>query len=126
LGGSGRLKVPSMPFENEQTNGRLTREALALWLVDHNRRAATHPGIAAVAGEVCRVLRSAGDGSPPGPSHHGHTIEQGGRRVGHFMPFRTGFGLSLPGWLWVLAWPVACFAGFRWIQQWFRRRNSPT
>lgn len=126
LGGSVRLLLPSMRFDNAQTNGLLTGEALALWLVNHNRRAATNAEVAAVASEVYRVLQSAGDGSLPEPNHHGYRIEHQGRPIGSYLQSRTGFGLSIPGWLWVLAWPFACYAGFCWIQRRFLRPNSPT
>lgn len=52
LGGSVRLFLPSMRFENGQTNGLLTHEALALWLVNHNRHAATNGEVVALVGEV--------------------------------------------------------------------------
>ncbi len=112
LGGSVRLFLPSMRFENGQTNGLLTNEALALWLVNHNRHAATNGEVVALVGEVYRVLQSAGEGSLPEPNHHGYRIEHEGRLIGSYLQGRTGFGLSIPGWLWVLAWPVACVVLF--------------
>jgi hypothetical protein len=124
LGGSVRLFLPSMRFENAQTNGLLTREALTMWLVNHNRHVATNAEVAAVVGEVYRVLQSAGDGSLPEPNHHGYRIEHQGRRIGSYLHGRPGFGLSIPGWLWVLAWPAACGWAIRW--GWRRFGRLPT
>lgn len=122
LGGSVRLHVDSMRFENGQTNGLLTREALALWLANHDRHVATNAAVAAAIADVFGIFHAAGRGDLSAPRHHGYVIKSAGSQLaGRYHHFRTGFGLSIPGWLWVLAWPGACVVAFRGLKLRFSR-----
>jgi hypothetical protein len=125
LGGSVRLHVDSMRFENGQTNGLLTREALALWLANHDRHVATNAAVAAAIADVFGIFHAADRGDLSAPRHHGYVIKSAGSQLaGRYHHFRPGFDLSIPGWLWVLAWPAACGWAIRW--GWRRFGRLPT
>lgn len=127
LGGSVRLNLVSLRFENGHTNGLITPDVLLLWLANGDRSVAGDAEAIAAIGEVFDVFRAASRGELSPPRHHGYDFKSVGRHLsGRYYHFRSGFGLSLPGWLWVLAWPVACFAGFRWIQRRFRQPEPST
>jgi hypothetical protein len=124
LGGSVRLRLASMRFENEQTNGLLTQEALALWLANHDRHVATNAAVAAAIGDIFGIFHAAARGTLSAPRHHGYEIKSTGSQLaGRYQHFRTGIGLSTPGWLWVLAWPFVCVVG---IRKWLAKNPAPS
>jgi len=127
LGGSVRLDLASMRFENGHTNGALTPDALLLWLANGDRSVGGDAKAIAAIGEIFAVFRAAHRGELSPPRHHGYDFKSVGEHLsGRYYHFRTGFGLSIPGWLWMLAWPFACFAGFRWIRWRFQRPKPAT
>lgn len=124
LDGSVRLHLASMRFENGQTNGLLTQEALALWLANHDRRVATNAAFAAAVGDVFGILHAADWGDLNPPRHHGYEIKSAGSQLaGRYHHFRSGLGLSIPGWLWVLVWPFVCVVG---IRKWLAKAPTPS